>query len=43
MKIGNFDACDYLGDGSVYILNVPGHAVGHVRNDGACMKVRGHG
>jgi hypothetical protein len=24
-------------------LNVPGHAVGHVRNDGACMKVRGHG
>jgi hypothetical protein len=30
MKIGKFDAWDYLGDGSVYVLNVPGHAVGHV-------------
>lgn len=30
LKIGKFDAWDYLGDGSVYVLNVPGHAVGHV-------------
>lgn len=29
-KIGQFDAWDYFGDGSVYVLNVPGHAVGHV-------------
>ena len=30
MKIGDFDAWDYLGDGSVYVLNVPGHATAHV-------------
>ena len=30
MKIGKYDAWDYFGDGSVYILNVPGHATGHI-------------
>ena len=29
-KIGNFPAWDYFGDGSVYIINAPGHATGHV-------------
>lgn len=29
-KIGQFQAHDLLGDGSFYILNVPGHAVGHI-------------
>ncbi|KAF2117050.1 hypothetical protein BDV96DRAFT_611627 [Lophiotrema nucula] len=28
--IGGFDAYDYFGDGSMYILNVPGHAIGHI-------------
>lgn len=30
MKIGKFDAWDYFGDGSIYVLNTPGHATGHV-------------
>ena len=30
MKIGRFEAWDYFGDGSIYVLNVPGHAVGHI-------------
>lgn len=29
-KIGKFQAYDYFGDGSFYILNVPGHAIGHI-------------
>lgn len=29
-KIGSFQAHDYFGDGSFYILNTPGHAVGHI-------------
>jgi glyoxylase-like metal-dependent hydrolase (beta-lactamase superfamily II) len=29
-KIGKFEAHDYFGDGSFYILNVPGHAIGHI-------------
>ncbi|KAF2097140.1 hypothetical protein NA57DRAFT_66817 [Rhizodiscina lignyota] len=29
-KIGQFEAYDYFGDGSFYILNVPGHATGHI-------------
>ena len=29
-KIGKFQAKDYFGDGSFYILNVPGHATGHI-------------
>ncbi|KPI37070.1 uncharacterized protein AB675_3711 [Cyphellophora attinorum] len=30
LMIGQFQAHDYLGDGSLYILNVPGHATGHI-------------
>ncbi|KAK2597683.1 hypothetical protein N8I77_012452 [Diaporthe amygdali] len=29
-KVGRFEAFDYFGDGSYYILNAPGHAVGHI-------------
>jgi len=29
-KIGNFRAHDYFGDGSFYLLDVPGHAIGHM-------------
>ncbi|KAK4938227.1 hypothetical protein LTR10_021300 [Elasticomyces elasticus] len=29
-KIGQFQAHDYFGDGSFYVLNVPGHAIGHI-------------
>jgi glyoxylase-like metal-dependent hydrolase (beta-lactamase superfamily II) len=29
-KIGKFQAKDYFGDGSFYLLNVPGHATGHI-------------
>jgi len=30
LKIGRFDAYDYFGDGSFYLLDTPGHAVGHM-------------
>lgn len=30
LRIGNFRAIDYFGDGSFYVLDSPGHAVGHV-------------
>jgi len=30
LKIGNFKAFDYFDDGSFYILDSPGHAVGHI-------------
>ncbi|EKV16249.1 beta-lactamase-like protein [Penicillium digitatum] len=30
LKIGRFDAVDYFGDGSFYLLDAPGHAVGHL-------------
>lgn len=30
LKIGRFQAHDYFGDGSLYVLNVPGHAIGHI-------------
>ena len=30
IKIGNFDAFDYFGDGSFYILDSPGHTTGHI-------------
>ncbi|KAL1988986.1 hypothetical protein VTN96DRAFT_5749 [Rasamsonia emersonii] len=30
LKIGDFGAYDFFGDGSFYLLDVPGHAVGHV-------------
>lgn len=29
-KIGQFQAYDYFEDGSLYLLNVPGHAIGHI-------------
>lgn len=30
LKLGRFDAIDYFGDGSFYLVDAPGHAVGHV-------------
>jgi len=30
LKIGNFKAFDYFGDGSFYLLDSPGHAIGHM-------------
>ncbi|KAJ5712616.1 hypothetical protein N7493_009084 [Penicillium malachiteum] len=30
IKIGRFDALDYFGDGSFYLLDSPGHAIGHL-------------
>ncbi|KAF7949651.1 uncharacterized protein EAE97_003160 [Botrytis byssoidea] len=30
LKIGRFDAFDYFGDGSFYLLNSPGHTIGHM-------------
>ncbi|KAJ5638499.1 hypothetical protein N7528_000889 [Penicillium herquei] len=30
LKIGRFDALDYFGDGSFYLLDSPGHAIGHL-------------
>ncbi|KAK3940208.1 N-acyl homoserine lactonase AttM [Diplogelasinospora grovesii] len=30
LKIGRFDAFDYFGDGSFYLLDAPGHAPGHM-------------
>jgi hypothetical protein len=30
LKIGHYNAIDFLGDGSFYLLDVPGHAVGHI-------------
>lgn len=30
LKIGQFNAHDYFGDGSFYLLDVPGHAIGHM-------------
>ncbi|KAJ5497537.1 hypothetical protein N7463_009524 [Penicillium fimorum] len=30
LKIGQFDAVDYFDDGSFYLLDAPGHAVGHI-------------
>ncbi|KIX94713.1 uncharacterized protein Z520_09403 [Fonsecaea multimorphosa CBS 102226] len=30
LMVGNFKAMDYFGDGSFYIVDAPGHAVGHV-------------
>ena len=29
-KIGEYDALDFFGDGSFYLLSTPGHAVGHM-------------
>ncbi|CZT12469.1 uncharacterized protein RCO7_07698 [Rhynchosporium graminicola] len=30
LKVGRFDAFDYFGDGSFYLLDGPGHAIGHL-------------
>lgn len=30
LKIGNFEAHDFFGDGSFYLLDTPGHAIGHL-------------
>ncbi|KFZ03110.1 hypothetical protein V502_11228 [Pseudogymnoascus sp. VKM F-4520 (FW-2644)] len=30
LKIGRFPALDYFGDGSFYLLDAPGHAIGHM-------------
>lgn len=30
LKLGRFKAFDYFGDGSYYIIQTPGHAVGHI-------------
>lgn len=30
LKIGNFNALDYFEDGSFYILDAPGHTIGHL-------------
>ncbi|KAB5545497.1 beta-lactamase-like protein [Coniochaeta sp. 2T2.1] len=30
LTVGGYQAQDYFGDGSLYILNTPGHAVGHL-------------
>ncbi|KAI1676098.1 Metallo-beta-lactamase superprotein [Pyrenophora tritici-repentis] len=40
LKIGRFDAFDFFGDGSFYLLDAPGHAIGHIcalaRTDATC-------
>ncbi|KAL9006259.1 MAG: hypothetical protein Q9188_000981 [Gyalolechia gomerana] len=30
LRVGRFPAIDYFGDGSFYLLDAPGHAVGHI-------------
>lgn len=30
LRIGNIEAYDYFGDGSFYLLNTPGHTIGHL-------------
>ena len=30
LTVGGFEAFDYFGDGSFYLLNAPGHAIGHM-------------
>lgn len=30
LRVGRFDAVDYFGDGSFYLLDAPGHSVGHM-------------
>ncbi len=30
LKIGRFNAFDYFGDGSFYLLDTPGHTIGHI-------------
>ena len=30
LRVAGYQAVDYFGDGSLYILNTPGHAIGHI-------------
>ena len=30
IRVGAFDGLDFFGDGSFYLLNTPGHAIGHL-------------
>lgn len=30
LRVGSFNAFDYFGDGSFYLLDAPGHAIGHM-------------
>lgn len=30
LRVGGFDAFDYFGDGSFYLLDAPGHSIGHM-------------
>lgn len=30
LKIGRYNALDYFGDGSFYLLDTPGHTIGHI-------------
>jgi glyoxylase-like metal-dependent hydrolase (beta-lactamase superfamily II) len=30
LEVAGYQAIDYLGDGSLYLLNTPGHAIGHL-------------
>jgi glyoxylase-like metal-dependent hydrolase (beta-lactamase superfamily II) len=30
LKVGSFNAIDFFGDGSFYVLDTPGHTVGHI-------------
>src|SRR5262245_15618148 len=30
LQIGNFNALDFFGDGSFYLLDAPGHCIGHM-------------
>lgn len=30
LRVGGFEAFDYFGDGSFYLLNAPGHSIGHM-------------
>ncbi|GAB7349896.1 hypothetical protein MBLNU459_g0587t1 [Dothideomycetes sp. NU459] len=47
LRIGRFAAYDYFGDGTFYILDTPGHSVGHVcglaRTTTAAMAGTSHG
>ncbi|KAH8901642.1 metallo-beta-lactamase superfamily protein [Thozetella sp. PMI_491] len=41
VKLGRFSAIDYFNDGSFYLLDAPGHAVGHIC--GLARVSKGHG
>ncbi|KAK3693095.1 beta-lactamase-like protein [Podospora appendiculata] len=43
LTIGRFKAIDYFGDGSFYLLDAPGHAIGHVCGLARVTSAQGHG